>query len=67
MKDLRLWPKRARETAVGEPVPVAVAQADARPVRLRMTVEPRVPRMRSVRWRALPNLRLVPLPEDLSK
>jgi hypothetical protein len=65
MKDLRLSPKRARETAGGEPV--AEAQADARLVRLRMTATPRVPQVRSIKWRALPNVRLVPLPEDLSK
>jgi hypothetical protein len=65
MKDLRLLPKRARETAGGEPV--AEAQAAARPVRLRMTVEPRVPRVRSLTWRALPSVRLAPLPKDLSK
>lgn len=65
MKDLRLSPKRARETAGGEPV--VEAQAAARPVRLRITVQPRVPRVRSITWRTLPSVRLAPLPEDLSK
>lgn len=65
MKDLRSLPERARETAGGEPV--AEAQTGGKAVRLRMSVQPRVPRLRALCWRTLPAIRLLPLPEDLSK
>ena len=46
---------------------MAEAETGAMPVRLRMSVQPRVPRLRALSWRTLPAIRLLPLPEDLSK
>jgi hypothetical protein len=63
MKFLRLLLKRARVTVGGSGQ--AETRAGAR-VRLRMTVDLRLPRPRFLRWHSLPSLRLLPLPEDLS-